>query len=107
MPTRFAPELPNPVSGEDQARFGYPVTLQLGMKALGRSDEVQMALHEGSESGMVVECWYSTPANPTNKDLVPAHSFALIPKAPLKSGTLYTVVAQVPQLGELAWSFKT
>jgi hypothetical protein len=108
VPTRFVPELPNPVPGADQSKFGFPVTLQLGMRATGRTDAVVMTLHEGGERGPVVDCHYSTPLQPTNKECVPHHCFGLIPKAALKANTTYTVIADVPgELGRLVWSFKT
>lgn len=105
VPTRFVPELPNPVPGEDQSRFGYPITLQVGVRADGSEAQAEMRLLDGNE---VVPCWYSTPQKPTYAELAPPGAFCLIPKAHLRPSTTYTVEARFPrENNELRWTFRT
>jgi hypothetical protein len=104
VPLRFCPELPNPVPGEDQSKFGYPITLQ---GAIDRDVPVTMRLCEGGRDGREVPCWFSSPMAPTNPELAPRGSFCLIPKAPLRAATRYTVVVTRPPQGELVWSWRT
>ncbi len=108
VPTRFSgPELPHPVPGEDQMRWGYPVTVQTF--AYEAEPDVKLALWQGQpQDGLPVECWFSTPLKPTNPKLAPANAFCLIPKARLKPGTLYTVVAEgIPERTRVTWTFTT
>ncbi|MBL8752316.1 MAG: CAP domain-containing protein, partial [Planctomycetes bacterium] len=105
VPVRFVPELPNPVPDEDQSRFGFPITLQTGVRSNESEAEVTMRLLDGLRE---VPCWYSTPQQPTNAELAPAGTFCLIPKAHLKSGTTYTVVVRfVREQRDLTWTFRT
>lgn len=107
VPTRFIAELPNPVPGEDQSSFGYPITLQHGPPADRQTIELEMTLRDGTAEGAEVPCWFSTPQNPTNPDLAPPGCFALIPKARLRSGATYTVIAKFATGRKLEWSFRT
>ncbi len=105
VPTRFVPELPNPVPGEDQSRFGYPVTLQVGVRSNQSEPRIEMRLLDGDK---VVPCWYSTPQSPTYVDLAPSGSFCLIPKAQLRAATTYSVEAQfLHESRLLRWTFRT
>jgi hypothetical protein len=107
VPTRFVPELPNPVPGEDQARFGYPITLQLGQRTED-GPAVAMVLHAGGANGPTVPCWFSSPEQPTNADCAPPGACCLIPKEPLERDRTYTVVARIPgDAQDLVWSFRT
>ena len=91
--------------GEDQSRFGYPITLQVGVRANQSEAEVTMRLLDGTKE---VPCWFSSPQQPTYAELAPAGAFCLIPKAHLKSGTTYTVVIRfVREQRDLTWSFRT
>jgi hypothetical protein len=54
-----------------------------------------------------VPCWFSSPLAPTNPELAPSGSFCLIPKAPLRPATRYTVVVTWPPQAELVWSWRT
>ncbi len=106
VPRRFVPELPNPVPGEDQSTWGYPVTLQLA--ALTVQPDLTMTLHEGDREGKAVPCHYSSPMNPTNPELVPGYSYCLMPKAHLKAKQRYTVVCRgFDDDTEEVWSFTT
>jgi hypothetical protein len=109
VPTRFRPELPNPVPDADQSEWGYPVTLQVfAPEAVKYGLDVQVRLHEGDVKGAEVDCHFSSPSKPTNPILAPENAFCLIPKAPLKPSTLYTAVATWPAGGKtLRWSFRT
>ena len=109
IPRRFNPELPNPVPGEDQRAWGYPVTLQCFVREDSSVPVVtRMTLHQGGRDGPVVPCWYSSPTAPSNPLLAPADTYCLIPKAHLGSGTRYHVRAEFegwPHRKE--WSFQT
>jgi len=109
IPTRFCPELPNPVPGEDQSRWGYPVTLQLWTVESDLAVEVDLTLHRGKDTGPRVDCHFSSPQDPTNPLCAPRNAWCLIPKAPLKPGATYTVVARIRKPGEeiFTWSFET
>jgi hypothetical protein len=103
VPLRFEPELPNPVPGEEQSRWGYPVTLQLWHFA--PEPQLVLRLFEG---GREVACHMTTPEAPTNPYLVPRGTYALIPKAALKAKTTYAVrVEGYPGRPDYAWTFTT
>lgn len=107
-PTRFAPELPNPVPGEDQARFGYPITVQCSARSSRLPVELRMVLRDKDARGPEVPCWFSSPQAPSNPVLAPANTFCLIPQAPLKKGATYHVTAEfVGEGGTLQWTFRT
>jgi hypothetical protein len=64
-----------------------------------------MTLEEGKTE---VPCYFSSPNHPTNVELAPRNSYCLIPKAPLKPKTQYTVHAiWTGTSKQLTWSFKT
>lgn len=112
VPTRFRPELPSPVPGEDQSKWGYPITVQLGHR---HNDQLQsgnptvnVTLHASSESGAVVPCHYSTPDAPSNAELAPADTWCLIPKQALKKGSTYVIVVELPDEAKVeTYRFKT
>ncbi|MCC6673002.1 MAG: hypothetical protein IT458_18200 [Planctomycetes bacterium] len=106
IPTRFVPELPEPVPGVDQTTLGYPITVQFSSGLL-KDQQIDLVLREGSDTGKPVEVYVSTPAHPTNPVLAPSDAWCLIPKAHLKPGTLYTVTATIPGHGPVTWSFRT
>ncbi len=99
-------ELPNPVPECPEQDFGYPITLQLGLTSREQpTPELTLRLLEGQTE---VACWFSSPSKPTNPDNVPRNAWCLIPKAPLKPGTSYTVRALWDGGAQkLDWSFKT
>jgi hypothetical protein len=76
---------------------------------------VQLSLHEGERAeGKGLECYFSTPHEPTNPKLAPRGVFCLIPKFPLRAMTRYTVVAtglpaedDPAKTQEIRWSFTT
>lgn len=113
VPRRFVPELPSPVPGLDQGKWGYPITLQMGPRANQSQPEVVMTLREGAVDGREVECLFSSPQAPGNPALVPGLAWCLIPTEALQPGTTYHVQAEL-RSGELAaggttmqWSFRT
>lgn len=109
-PLGFVPELPNPVPGQDQAGFGYPVTLQLGLQEPQASEEprLEMELRLGGADGRAVDCWFVSPQAPHNLEHAPAGAFALIPKAPLLPGKTYWVSARwLDGTRTLVWTFST
>jgi hypothetical protein len=104
VPTSFSPELPNPVPGEDQSAWGYPITLQY----YGAATPFTITLYQGdSRAGTPVPCHFSSPSHPLNIDLVPPEAFCLIPKQTLAAGTTYSVHAIAPGGFEKTWSFTT
>jgi hypothetical protein len=107
-PIAFAPELPDPVPGEDQAKFGYPITVQYTRRSSGLPVELRMVLREQNERGPEVPCWFTSPQAPRNPDLVPADAACLIPKAALRRGTTYHVELElVGENVKQSWTFKT
>ena len=109
VPLKFQPELPNPVPGEDQSAWGYPITLQAYWGNQKSNRTIELALYLGKDSsGEPVACHYITPTKPFFKKHAPADAYCLIPKASLKSGEDYTVVARCPETDEKqTWSFTT
>lgn len=110
VPLSFQPELPNPVPDEDQAAWGYPITMQQP-----QTDNLlayELALYKGgAPTGTPVPCHFITPQTPRNPDLAPPNTWCLIPKAHLAPKTTYTVGvkdltpdAKVPVW---QWSFRT
>ncbi len=93
MPRRFRRELPNPYPGEDQSKWGYPITLQLGPRKKGGAPVVAITLHEGNRDAAPVDCFLSSPQKPGNPLLVPELTWCLIPKSHLKAGTKHYVKA--------------
>jgi len=103
VPRRFAPELPNPVPGADQAAWGHPVTVQF----FGWDEEPPVAVRL-SLGGKPVDCHVSTPREPSNPELAPDGVWCLIPKQTLQPGATYTVVVdRMPQLERFEWTFTT
>jgi hypothetical protein len=105
VPLGFNPELPHPVPGEDQATWGYPITIQ----GVLTDSRFTMALYEGKvDAAHRVPCHLSTPDAPTNPELAPGGAACLIPKTRLKPGCTYVVEALHLTGGEtLRWSFRT
>lgn len=109
VPRRFQPELPNPVPGEDQSTWGYPITLQAYWPERRDEYTVEMQLYLGEESiGDRVPCHYLTPTEPAFDKLVPSDAYCLIPKSHLEAEATYTVTAKCPEANERqTWSFTT
>jgi hypothetical protein len=106
VPLKHASGGPDPVPGRDGSRLGYPVTLQVWRSH--RLPEVKLRLYEGPDRTREVPCFLSTPSKPLNPTLAPAHTFCLIPEAPLKPRIQYTVTAVLEDPNEeLTWSFRT
>ncbi len=109
IPCRFAPELPNPVPGEDQSNWGYPITVQMSRnKAEGRTT-LELSLHVGrGVDNPEIDCWTISPNAPHYPELAPADAWCLIPKAPLEPQTLYTIRGFCPETEiEEVWTFET
>lgn len=104
VPTRFVPELPNPVPGVEMSELGYPITLQLGARADGAAAAVRMELFDGATA---VPCWFTSPQAPRNPQQVPGNCYGLIPKQPLRAGTTYSVQAVLGGNEVLRWQFRT
>jgi len=106
VPLRFVPELPNPVPGEDQSRWGFPITLQVYLGHEKGERTIAMELQDAK--GKVVDCHYLTPTEPAFPELAPKGAFCLIPRKALARGETYTVRASCAETGVLkVWSFKT
>ncbi len=110
VPRSFRPELPNPVPGENQSAWGYPITLQAFGKDMAGPLDVRMRLFLGNDAAAAAEvaCHFLSPSAPKNPELAPANAFCLIPKQQLAASHTYTVVAESASLGKvLRWSFRT
>ncbi|MFH2002633.1 MAG: hypothetical protein ABIK28_23385 [Planctomycetota bacterium] len=107
VPLAFQPETPSPVPEvKDLSSLGYPVTLQLWRPVL--DNLVIMTLYKGEGCDEEVPCYYTCPASPLYKDLVPEHTYCLIPKSRLDAATHYTVKAESIFTEEVfIWTFKT
>jgi hypothetical protein len=105
VPTHFEPELPNPVPGQDESQFGYPITLQAFHSE--RAFPSMKLVRGNKPDGAEVACWFSSPAKPTNLDCNPPGAWCLIPKSPLDSGVKYTVVATGSDGKNVVWTFAT
>jgi hypothetical protein len=103
----FHAEMPDPVPGEDQGKWGFPVTFQHHLADPDDPAAVVMTLHEGGAGGAVVDCWFSSPTAPTNPNMQWPDAWCLIPKAALKSRTEYTAVVEMPARDSMVWSFRT
>ena len=108
VPRSFCPELPNPFPGQDQSKWGYPITLQLGFLKNGTVPEIEITLRRGGSKGEIVPSLVSTPQKPGNEKLVPPLAWCLIPKEHLRAKTKYHVTAKIRNPAKtLSWSFKT
>jgi hypothetical protein len=97
VPTRFVPELPNPIPGASQSKWGYPITVQLGQRAANSPTgvpQVSLALRRGTETSDV-PCHLISPVHPKNEKLAPAGCWALIPKRHLKKNTTYHLTIEL------------
>lgn len=106
VPTGYTEETLKPVPEADEAAFGYPITLQVGITNDGDpAVDFTMKLYEGKAE---VPCWFSSPSKPTNPEHAPIDASCLIPKSPLRLKTEYTVVAEwTGNTKRMSWSFKT
>ena len=107
VPRAFVPELPNPVPGKDQSKFGYPFTLQVHRPLAEHDLRLELALHVGDADGPEVDCYRLSPTEFFFAEAVPANAWCLIPRAHLKPRTSYTVTATGPGISAREWSFKT
>jgi len=107
VPLRWRPESPNPVPGEDQSGWGYPVTVQSYWGPKAQDASVVLTLYiDGDEEP--VDCHFISPTTAKFDRLIPANAYCLIPKERLESSTTYRVVAEVPELAETwEWTFET
>lgn len=117
----FGDEHPDPIPGEtpgsvvEQEIYGYPITLQTNSFDENGVIEVKLTLFD-TKAKSAVDCFFSSPTNPTNPELAPAGAWCLIPKEHLKPNTEYKVVAEWEKgslqtktaMGKrMEWSFKT
>ncbi|MEL6428999.1 MAG: hypothetical protein AAFR54_07445 [Planctomycetota bacterium] len=107
VPCCFTPEVPNPVPGEDQGRFGYPFTVQAywGVEPNAHTLELEMFVEDELDP---VACHVITPEAPLFDRLTPGNAYCLIPKRPLRKNTGYRVVGREVETGEATeWRFST
>lgn len=105
VPLAFVPELPNPVPGERQESWGYPITYQRFVDSSGA--DVSLVLHVDGAGGAEVDAHLLTPSNAKNPDLAPKDAWCLIPKSPLKPKTRYRVTARPTVGSTYEWTFTT
>ena len=96
IPCAFRPELPNPVPGESQSNWGYPITIQFN-----RTIDCTLALRAKSPNGDLVDVWSLGPNQAHQKDLVPSRAYCLIPKQTLAPNTTYYV--ECTSEGSASW----
>jgi len=107
IPLQFVPELPNPVPGEDQSTFGYPITVQAYFGQVKEDRTLQIDLFEG-KGEEPVDAYFITPEKPLFNRLSPKDAYCLIPKSHLSARTEYRVKVRCPETKEeRSWSFKT
>lgn len=111
--------IPNgePGSVDEEKLYGNPITIQTNpVDERGEIVDIDMKLYEGKDEKNEVECFFSTPTNPTNKESAPAGVWCLIPKHHLKNNTEYHCIAQWKAGGNRSttsvgrreqWKFKT
>ncbi len=119
VPTAFlGNEYPDPVprKGEqvvEQDEFGYPITIQTNpVDERGEVVDITMKLMDGDKE---VECYFSSPSNPSNPESAPGGAWCLIPKKALKPKTEYRVIADwhnsnkktTSTAKHMEWTFKT
>jgi hypothetical protein len=108
VPRRFVPEMPDPLPTEAERERGYPITMQ--RRAREALASLTMRLYEGREAhaGREVDCFFSSPARPTNHAISCSDAWCLIPRKILKRHTLYlTVVEGGADDDNLRWTFTT
>jgi hypothetical protein len=68
VPLRFTPEVPSPVPGADQSRWGYPITLQVSRPRPEEPLDLTLTLTRGADgSDEPVPCIFLTPEAPANR----------------------------------------
>lgn len=112
-------EHPDPIPGDtpgsvvEQDQFGYPITLQTNPGDENGLIDVDLKLFQGKEQ---VDCYFSTPSNPTNPESAPSGAWCLIPKEHLLPGKEYRVKAEwlrgshqtaTSQQKTMEWTFRT
>lgn len=107
VPLRFAPEMPDPISGDRDA--GFPVTAYFGTKKLKMTTGSIAPLGKDGKPSAALDCY---PFDPEKSGNMVAYQkvVCLIPKDPLAGGTTYRVQMTVEVDGtvrELAWDFTT
>jgi hypothetical protein len=94
----FGNEYPDPVpeavpNGEaEQEVLGFPITLQTNPYNNDGVIDIVMKLFD-KKAKAEVECWFSTPSDPTNPESPTPGSWCLMPKTKLKPNTEYRVQA--------------
>ena len=99
-----------PVVKKKATQLGYPISLHLSYAvARGKGFDVKLELRAGTSGGKKVDCWFSTPSKPLNRQAVPRRTWYLVPKAPLEPNTTYHVRGTIlgPEVYNLRWFFKT
>jgi hypothetical protein len=112
VPRKFQPELPNPVPGEDQSTWGYPITLQAYWDNGNPARSIEMQLFSCPVKDIarenLVPCHFLSPTTAKFTELVPPNAYCLIPLTQLKANTIYSVVATCPETKDKqTWQFQT
>lgn len=102
------PEFPNPIpDGQEPGKTGLPITVAFYPAKMPSIKNVTASLKDGA--GNAVEHWLFWPEKPAVKGFG-GNTICLLPKAPLKAKTKYTVEVQGQVNGaewKKAWSFET
>ena len=107
VPLSFVPEIPNPVPGMDQKRFGYPITLQVRLPSREGSIDLELRLNRDTPAGPEVDCYHLSPRDYFFAECVPENAWCLIPKRDLDPNTQYSVTVRGNRTGSRQWSFQT
>ncbi len=107
VPLLYPPEeVPSPIPPEKKDReTGYAITAEF----LARATVTEATAKIVEDKGEAVEGWLSTPEKPAIADF-PQRAICLVPRAPLKPDTRYTVTFQAEVDGQpwkRSWSFTT
>lgn len=102
---RFSPEIPDPIPESADKKAGYPVTAIFAEGALVKDVKASLKDAAGNE----VPVWLSSPEKPAAADYQ-RNTVGMIPKAPLRPSTAYTVAIAAVVRGKpwlRTWTFTT
>ena len=103
--TDFSPEIPDPIPESTDKKAGYPATAIFAEGALVKDVKASLKDPAGSD----VPFWLSTPEKPAAADYQ-RNTVGIIPKAPLRPATAYTVTVAATVRGKpwlRSWTFTT
>jgi hypothetical protein len=97
LPLAFSPEIPDPIPESPDKKAGFPITAIFSEGSLVKDVTASLKDAEGND----VAVWLSTPEKPAAADYQ-RNTIGLIPKAPLRPKSAYTVSIAARVTGK-AW----